>query len=204
MQTITIPAKTVCVYSFNELSDEAKERAIDIYAGSAEYYNDIMFETQDIFDAQDAFCALFDGLTFEWDSWNNCYVRSYPEVDAQSLPRITDSWAQTWAEYTILDIWQAHYQRLVWLANQLERWAALGDASLFTKRNKHAHAREEHYYKELVAETRATFDAIAKACANDCDAQCEYMCTVDWFAEMASNRGMLYTADGNLYTEEGA
>lgn len=199
MHTIHIPARTVNVYEFDELPPDTQREIADDYAYSTEWCQDLSLETQEIFDAINRFESLFRGLRFEWDSWDNCRVREYPEVDADTLPVLSDSWACNWAEYTVQDAYNAHYGRLKYLADQLYRWEDISSHSDETGYNWHSYARAEHYYLSLTSEVKATMDDIARACANDYDAQVEYMRTVDWFAERARALELCFTADGDQY-----
>lgn len=168
-----IPAYDVDVFEYDELSDEAKDRAFDNFVASGEPEFQLELTLNEIFDA----LCDFDretGVESEIDGWNVLHLsaRSLDKMYANGFQKLEDT--GICYSMDICDAWNAHVGKLselweTWYSAEYgdpsyeaaealdaEIRAALHDVGAITQRNIDA---EEDYYTNHRAEFFEEFDA---------------------------------------------
>ena len=182
-----IPAYDVDVFEYDELSDEAKDRAFDNFVSEGEPEFQLELTLNEIFDA---LCA-FDretGVESEIDGWNvlNLSARSFDKMYTNGFQKLEDT--GICYSMDICDAWNAHVGKL---SELWETWyaAEYGDPS---------YEAEE----ALDAEIRAALHDVGAITQRNIDAEVDYYTNhrAEFFEEFDAYEHE-YTADGEIWEE---
>lgn len=182
-----IPAYDVEVFEYDELSDDAKERAFDNFVASGEPQFQLEMAIDEIFSA----LCDFDretGVEAEIDCYNVLHLR------ARSFERLYDKGFQKLEDtgicysMDICDAWNAHVEKL---SELWETWYS-------------AEYGEPSYEAEdaLDAEIRAALRDVGVATQRNIDAEVDYYTNhrAEFFEEFDADEHE-YTADGEIWEE---